>query len=292
VTNGDSVRRAESVDRSFVVLDTIGFGDTRLPPETVVRSLRDTALEVPQGIDAILFVMKKERVSAVEQEILSYVTQLLFGPSCLPNLYLVVTHAGRLAKDVEMREPWLKEQLDASPHFASMVALLGADPVRRIAFVENADPDEAEDDDDRHLARKKRDRALADVRTLFVSRNVPPYRHGIMERAGQLHNAHLEELKRELRTRIETEVREQLAQDRGAIEEERRRLQAEAQGHVQELHEKEEELQRRFEEEWERMRDEFQNRAREMARDDLEPIAKDIIDQTEKKNKGRRCSVM
>jgi len=28
-----------------MVLDTIGFGDTRLPPEAVVKSLRDTALE-------------------------------------------------------------------------------------------------------------------------------------------------------------------------------------------------------------------------------------------------------
>ena len=34
-----------SQDGSLMVLDTIGFGDTRLPPEAVVKSLRDTALE-------------------------------------------------------------------------------------------------------------------------------------------------------------------------------------------------------------------------------------------------------
>lgn len=292
VTNTESVRRADSIDGSLIVLDTIGFGDTRLPPETVVRSLRDTALEAPWGIDGLLFVMKKERVSAVEQEILSYVTQLLFGPSCLPNLYLVVTHAGRLAKDVEMRAPWLKEQVDACPAFAAMVALLGKEPVQRIAFVENADPDEAEDEDDRVLAARKRERALADVRALLNGHDSPPYRHGIMERAGELRSAHLEELKRDLRSRIESEVRQQLASDRGEIEEERRRLLGEVKSQQQELQEREAELQRRFEGEWERMRDEFQSRAHDLARDDLEPLAQDIIEQTEKKNKGRRCVMM
>merc|ERR1719190_137105 len=90
VTNTESVRKATSKDESVMVLDTIGFGDTRLPPETVVRSLRDTALEASAGIDALIFVLKKERVTAVEQETLAYVTQLLFGPDCLPNLYMVV----------------------------------------------------------------------------------------------------------------------------------------------------------------------------------------------------------
>merc|ERR1719424_728858 len=110
-----------------------------------------------------------------------------------------------------------------------------------------------------------------------------------MEKATELRSAHLQELKRELRCRIESEVREQMAQDRGAIEEDRRRLHLEAQGHEEELKGKEEELQRKFEEEWERMRDEFQTKASELARGDLEPIAKEIIESTEKRNKGRRC---
>jgi len=238
------------------------------------------------------FVMKKERVSAFEEEIFAYVTQLLFGSACLANLYLVVTHAGRLAKDVEMRAPWLKEQISASPAFASMVMVLGAEPERRIAFVENVDPDEAEDEEDRLLGDKKRQRALADMRGILAAHTAEPYRHDLMDRAGQLRSAHLEELKRELRSRIELEVRQELEKDRGDIDEERRRLQQEAQGHQQELQEKEAEMQRRFEEEWERMKGEFQSRAQESARNDLEPIAKDIIEQTEKKNQGRRCSIM
>eukprot|EP00435_Cladocopium_sp_Y103_P046319 s462_g13.t1 len=45
MTSQESVRRATSADGHLMVLDTIGFGDSRLPPEAVVRSLRDTALE-------------------------------------------------------------------------------------------------------------------------------------------------------------------------------------------------------------------------------------------------------
>jgi len=294
VTNEESVRKAVSRDGMVTVLDTIGFGDTRLPPEVVVRSLRDTALEAPAGIDALLFVLKKERVTAVEQEILSYVVQLLFGPSCLPNLYIVVTHAGRLAKDVEYRGPWLKEQIDASPNFAAMIAFLGADPVQRIAFVENSDPAEAEDEDDRALSKRRQQRALDDVHALLQRHSAPPYQHGIMQRAGELHKAHLEELKRDLRSRVESEVREQLSQDRSALNAERDRLRAEVEGDRQDLREREEELQRRFEEEWHRMRNEFETRATEMAREDLGPLAKEIVENTEKtaKSKGRRCVVM
>merc|ERR1719469_239646 len=51
VTNDQSVRKAVSSDGRLTVLDTIGFGDTKLPPELVVRSLRDTSLEAPDGID-------------------------------------------------------------------------------------------------------------------------------------------------------------------------------------------------------------------------------------------------
>ncbi|OLQ04081.1 Peroxiredoxin-6 [Symbiodinium microadriaticum] len=53
VTSTESVRKATSQDGRLTVLDTIGFGDTRLPPEVVVRSLRDTALEEPKPKDGV-----------------------------------------------------------------------------------------------------------------------------------------------------------------------------------------------------------------------------------------------
>jgi len=288
VTGTESVRRAASSDDSLMVLDTIGFGDTRLPPDVVVRSLRDTALEAPGGIDGLFFVLKKERVTSAEQETLGYVTQDLFGKECLPNLYMVVTHAGRLAKDVELREPWLKEQAAASVPFAAILDSLGPNPVQRIAFVENPDPNEAEDEEDRALARRRRQRAIADIRSLLERHQVQPYQHGIMHSAGEFHAVRLEEMRRELRGRVESEVRRELEKDRGVLEAERNQLRTE----METLKEREETLQNRFEEEWSRMRSEFENRARELARDDLEPLAQDIIDKTEKKAKGRRCVVM
>lgn len=292
VTNEKSVRTAKSKDGALTILDTIGFGDTRLPPETVIHSLRDTALEAPDGIDLLLFVMKKERVSAVEQEILSYVTQLLFGPACLPNLYMVVTHAGRLAKEADSRAPWLREQADASPQFASMLAMLGPEPVKRIAFVENSDPKEAEDEEDRSLASRRQQRALADVHQLLRRHRAAPYQHGIMVRAGQLHSAHLEELKREVRERLQEEIKHELDRDRGALEADRKKFQDEVEFQREKMRLQEEELQRRCESEWGKMRDEFEQRARDLAKDDLEPLAKDIVEKTEKKAGGRRCVVM
>ncbi|CAE8616127.1 unnamed protein product, partial [Polarella glacialis] len=124
-------------------------------------------------------------------------------------------------------------------------------------------------------------------------------RHGIMRRAGELQAAHLEELRRELRSRVEEEVRRELDKDRGALEQERQQLRTEVEGQRKSLEEREEELRLRFESEWARMRLEFEQRSKNMARQDLEPLAQDIVDQTESKveaetgkKKGRRCTLM
>ena len=54
------------------------------------------------------------------KETLAYVTQILFGPECLPNLYMVVTHAGRLAKD----SPTEQEPPGPQPQKFSKLVLL------------------------------------------------------------------------------------------------------------------------------------------------------------------------
>lgn len=287
VTKADSVRRAVSQDGFLTVLDTIGFGDTQLPHETVVKSLRDTAIEAPGGIDALLFVLKKERVTQADQETLDYVARLLFGPECLPNLYLIITHAGRLAKDAQLRRPWLHEQSALSPPFAAMCAHLGAEPLQRIAFVENSDPRQAEDQEDSLLVEKRRARALNDILVLLESHGAPPYRHGIMQRAQELQAAHLEELRTDLRRRVEDEVRHELDQERV-------QLHAEVECQRRNLQEQEEDMQHRFEEQWSKMRAEFEERARAVARDEIEPMANEIVETTEKKAgaRGWRCEMM
>eukprot|EP00435_Cladocopium_sp_Y103_P040379 s462_g11.t1 len=256
-------------------------------------------LLAPDGVDVLLFVMKKDRVTVAEQETLAYVTQLLFGPECLPNLYMVITHAGRLAKETQRQEAWLQEQVAASPYFAAMIAFLGPEPLSRLLFVENTDLAEAEDEAERGLAEKRRTRALQDVYTMLQRHKAPPFRHSIMRRAGELQAAHLESLRQELKSKIEEELRMQLDKDRGALEAERQRLQEEVEVQRKELREQEEEIRRRFEHEWSRLQMDFTERAKNMARQDLEHMAKDMVDQTEKKveeqtgaKRGRRCELM
>jgi len=292
VTNEQSVRRAISRDGSLTLLDTIGFGDTSLPPETVIKSLRDTALEAPEGIDALLFVMKKERVTAVEHEIFTYVTTMLFGPNCLPNMFIVVTRAGRLAKDIGSRGPRLKEQTKTSTQFGAMVGALGGDPVEKVLFVENPDPKEAEDEEDRQLSMRKQERTIAEIRDLLSRHNDRPYRHSIMQRAGELHNAHLQELRKELRSRIEEEVRAELARERGVIQQDGQKLRQEVEKQRQDLEVREEEMSKRFEDEWTKVREEFITKAKHMTQADLEPIAQEVVEKAEKKSGGRRCVVM
>ncbi|CAJ1336298.1 unnamed protein product [Effrenium voratum] len=258
--------------------EELGFVVNLLEPRAEIRR----KLRAPGGVDILLFVLKKERITAAEQETLAYVTQLLFGPECLPNLYMVVTHAGRLARDAECREQWLQEQVALSAHFGAMVAHLGAQPLSRLLFVDNMDPKEAEEEE-RQLVEKRRHRALQDIYALLRRHRAPPFRHSIMRRAGELQAAHLESIRKDLKARIEAELRKELDKDRGDLEAERRRLQDEVEDQRQELREKEEEVRRLFELEWSRMRSEFEERAKSQAREDLEHIAKDIVDQTETK---------
>ena len=154
------------------------------------------------------------------------------------------------------------------------------------------DPDEAEDEEDCQLILRRRARALKELQDVLGRHNAPAYRHSMMSRAGELYQTHLDALRREERTRLEVELREELAQDRSMLEKERGRLHEELEQERTELREREETLRERLEERWAAMKVEFETRARGLARRDLEPLAKEIVDTTEKKAGGRRCSLM
>ncbi|CAE7223099.1 unnamed protein product [Symbiodinium sp. CCMP2592] len=191
-----------------------------------------------------------------------------------------------------------------------MVALLGPAPLSRLLFMENADMSEAESLEELRLAESRRSKALQDLHSLLQRHQAAPFRHGIMHRAGQLQAAHLAELRRELQSKLEAEMRAELTkakslpahifgQDRGALAAERLRFQQEVEGQRRELREQEEELRHRLEAEWQRMRWDFERRAKERARQDLENVAKEIVEQTEAEvaqqtgaKRGRRCNVI
>ncbi|CAE8667831.1 unnamed protein product, partial [Polarella glacialis] len=63
VTNLDSVMRYKATDSSIIILDTVGLGDTEIDQDKVVTSIRDVAVSTPDGIDAMLFVMRNARIT-------------------------------------------------------------------------------------------------------------------------------------------------------------------------------------------------------------------------------------
>lgn len=154
VTNLDSVMRYEAPDRSLIVLDTIGLGDTELDQDKVVASIRDMALSATDGIDVIFFVMKNARLTDDAIARFIYVTQYLWGQECFPNLYVVVTCAPRYVASRRDGEAWLQNQMD-NWRFTQIYDLVGRDPSRFI-FVDNPDKESGEPMvEERQLASRK-----------------------------------------------------------------------------------------------------------------------------------------
>eukprot|EP00930_Biecheleria_cincta_P026098 TRINITY_DN18457_c0_g1_i1.p1 TRINITY_DN18457_c0_g1~~TRINITY_DN18457_c0_g1_i1.p1 ORF type:complete len:461 (-),score=96.31 TRINITY_DN18457_c0_g1_i1:242-1624(-) len=142
VTNLDSVMRYEAADRSLILLDTIGLGDTELNQDKVVASIRDMALSATDGIDVLFFVMKNARLTDDAIARFIYVTQYLWGNECLPNLYVVVTGAPRYVASRSDGEAWIKNQMD-NWRFTQIYDLVGRDSSRFI-FVDNPDKESGE----------------------------------------------------------------------------------------------------------------------------------------------------
>eukprot|EP00931_Biecheleriopsis_adriatica_P024978 TRINITY_DN15447_c0_g1_i1.p1 TRINITY_DN15447_c0_g1~~TRINITY_DN15447_c0_g1_i1.p1 ORF type:complete len:503 (-),score=143.14 TRINITY_DN15447_c0_g1_i1:176-1684(-) len=142
VTNLDSVMRYEADDKSLVLLDSIGLGDTEMDQDKVVASIRDMALSAPDGIDVLFFVMKNARLTDDAIARMIYVTEYLWGNDCLLNLYIVVTCAPRYAANREDALEWIEKQKD-NWRFMHIYKLVGCNP-NRFIFVDNPDPESGE----------------------------------------------------------------------------------------------------------------------------------------------------
>eukprot|EP00931_Biecheleriopsis_adriatica_P024979 TRINITY_DN15447_c0_g1_i2.p1 TRINITY_DN15447_c0_g1~~TRINITY_DN15447_c0_g1_i2.p1 ORF type:complete len:509 (-),score=141.40 TRINITY_DN15447_c0_g1_i2:176-1666(-) len=142
VTNLDSVKRYEADDKSLLLLDTIGLGDTEMDQDKVVASIRDMALSATDGIDVLLFVMKNERITDDAIARVIYVTEYLWGDDCLLNLYVAVTCAPRYAAKREDALEWIEKQKD-NWRFMHIYKLVGCNP-NRFIFVDNPDLESGE----------------------------------------------------------------------------------------------------------------------------------------------------
>ena len=175
--------RFEAADDSFVVLDTIGLGDTEIDQDKVVASIRDVALSAVNGVDAMCFVMRNARITDDAIARLIYVTEYLWGTECLLNLYVIVTFASRYLANREDANQWIDRQVELNWRFKHIYDLVGQNPYRFI-FIDNPSIDSGEPNVEERQAASKR--ALM---TAFVKHPrdvIPPFTHAVMQKAKQL----------------------------------------------------------------------------------------------------------
>ncbi|CAE7730670.1 IAN4 [Symbiodinium sp. CCMP2456] len=183
VTNLDSVMRFESADDSFVILDTIGLGDTEIDQDKVVASIRDVALSAVNGVDAMCFVMRNARITDDAIARLIYVTEFLWGTDCLLNLYVIVTFASRYLASREDANQWIERQVELNWRFKHIYDLVGQNPYRFI-FIDNPSLDSGEPNVEERQAASKR--ALMTAFAKHPRDVIPPFTHSVMQKAKQL----------------------------------------------------------------------------------------------------------
>jgi len=193
VTNTRSVLKYESPDRSLVVLDTIGLGDTELDQDKVVASIRDASLSAPHGIDAMFFVMRNGRITDDTIARLIYATEYLWGTECLLNLYVVVTYASKYVTQREEALSWIERQTELNWRFKHIYNLVGNNP-NRILFVDNPNPEDGEP-----LTRIRRHNSKMNVMKALISHPrelIPPFTHQMMKEAQERMEATWKEMQR------------------------------------------------------------------------------------------------
>jgi len=192
VTNNQSVLKYEAPDRSLVVLDTIGLGDTEIDQDKVVASIRDSALSAPHGVDAMLFVMRSGRITDDVIARLIYATEYLWGADCLLNLYIVVTYASRYVTQRDEAMTWIERQTELNWRFRHIYSLVGQNE-NRILFVDNPDPADGEP-----LTRLRRHNSRQNIIKALVNHPrdvIPPFTHAMMKKAQERMEATLAEVK-------------------------------------------------------------------------------------------------
>merc|ERR1711968_81190 len=140
--------------------------------------------------DLLFFIMKKERFTTQEHEIFLFIINYLFGPECIDNLYVIVSHAQKLAVDDDRAERWLQDQVEGSAKFADVYNAVGRNP-RKFLFVENPDVQNADDSDEERNFSGKQQRAREKLMSLIQSFRLPPYKHDLIKLAQEAYERHL-----------------------------------------------------------------------------------------------------
>lgn len=64
------------------IIDTVGFGDPQFTEKEIVRRLKEAVDELSKGLDVIIYVFKKDRLTAEVFHIFQYVVDHVFQGEC------------------------------------------------------------------------------------------------------------------------------------------------------------------------------------------------------------------
>eukprot|EP00930_Biecheleria_cincta_P046006 TRINITY_DN31725_c0_g1_i1.p1 TRINITY_DN31725_c0_g1~~TRINITY_DN31725_c0_g1_i1.p1 ORF type:complete len:501 (-),score=126.26 TRINITY_DN31725_c0_g1_i1:74-1576(-) len=177
VTNLDSIMKFEAEDKSLVLLDTIGLGDTEIDQDKVVANIRDVALSAPNGVDCLFYVMRNARVTD------DAISRLIYVTDSLLNLYIVVTNAARYAKNRADADDWIKRQVEINWRFKHIFGIVGNN-LNRFIFIDNPDPDSGE-----QLIEERREashEAVFKVLCQHPRDAVPPFTQAMMKQVAEM----------------------------------------------------------------------------------------------------------
>ena len=74
---------------------------------------------------------------------LIYVTEFLWGPECLLNLYILITFAPKYLKSRAEANAWINRQVEINWRFKHIFSIVGNNP-NRFIFVDNPDLESGE----------------------------------------------------------------------------------------------------------------------------------------------------
>ena len=94
-----------------------------------------------EGVNAVLLVLKLDRISQAEGEFAKKTLLRLFGHDFQEKILLIITNCeDNLVDEPEEGKKWLKENAkNAGSNFTNYFALVGGDP-KKVIFVNNINP--------------------------------------------------------------------------------------------------------------------------------------------------------
>jgi len=107
-----------SAKYNIEVFDTMGLCDTHDNASTTRIKIAQALDQTAEGVDVILFFVKKDRFTMEQYAAFKFLVDAIFGDKCRANLLLVITHAGDLIYSPGVEQnAWIEGECKASETF-------------------------------------------------------------------------------------------------------------------------------------------------------------------------------